>query len=146
MASTTVKWDNATTNSSYASDGVAALNSWGNSATPIGFQAVSSGANLRIANGNFGSTGFDGITRDTAGSSPPACQSTGTWSTTVVVWWNGYHADGYSSAKRRSVMAHEVGHALGLAHTRAATCANVTLLQPDTSTRYDACRIVAPNA
>jgi hypothetical protein len=64
------------------------------------------------------------------------------------VFLNTFYAGGYASAKRESVIVHEVGHWLGLAHVGDATtaCANVAVMHPTTDRRWDACQVNAPKA
>ncbi|MCW3817810.1 M10 family metallopeptidase domain-containing protein [Micromonospora sp. DR5-3] len=140
-----LKWKDSTTTSGYASVATASANAWTNTSTPVSLTKVTSGANITIANGNFGNSGYDGITLD-GNQNNPSCGSSGLWSIGLVTWWNSYYTDGYSSAKRQSVMVHELGHALGLAHSSAGSCTNVPIMQPDTYTRYDVCRLTTPRA
>lgn len=144
MSSSSIRWKNATTNSAYSSVAINALNSWGKS-TVVSFTGVSSGANLTATNGNFGNVGFDGVMKGASGSDMPICNN-GAWGETAFAWLNTYYTDSYPSAKKQSVMAHEVGHALGLAHvgTGITACSYVTLMNPQTPARYDRCGRVTP--
>lgn len=139
-----LKWKDYTSGG-YVTVAAASVTSWNNTGTPIQISKVTTGANMGIENGNFGNTGFDGITRDALGNSPPACNGSGTWAGAPFTWWNTYYTDSYSQPKRQSVMVHELGHALGLAHNQASTCANMPIMKLDTATRYDTCGLINPN-
>lgn len=138
MKNRTILWKNATTNRDYYVAAVDAMNSWGNN-TKLGFQRVDSGANLTVANGNFGDSGFDGIMKSTT-SAIPGC-SRDHWTSTAFAWLNTHHTKTYSYAKRRSVFTHEVGHALGLAHNERGRCSTLAVMHPSTYTRFDVCGI-----
>jgi hypothetical protein len=60
--------------------------------------------------------------------------------------WNKYYADSYTTTKRKSVWTHELGHAWGLAHWNKSACADVTIMQYDTYTRYDVCGKSTPQS
>jgi hypothetical protein len=149
-----LKWQDVTSRSSYASAATSSIGAWNSSSTQIGFTKVTSRANLRIADGNFGSTGFDGILLDASGVNPSTdnpirkCRN-GFWTETNTAWFNRLYTDNYSSGKKLSVGIHEVGHALGLAHRPRPTgpCSDVSVMHNDTQRRYDVCgvNIVTPD-
>jgi len=139
-----LKWKDYTS-AGYGTVAASSVSSWNNAATPITITKVTSGANIGVAEGNFGNTGLDGITQDALGNSPPACNGSGTWAGGVFVWWNSYYTDSYVTAKRESVMVHELGHALGLAHNTAGTCGNMPIMKSDIATRYGTCGLTNPN-
>ncbi|WP_157630700.1 hypothetical protein [Kribbella catacumbae] len=126
-----LKWKDSTTRSSYAVPGANATAAWHATPTAIVLTQVSSGANISVADGNFGPTTFDGVTFKT-------CQN-GYNTTGAVSWWNRQYTDGYASVVRKSLMVHEVGHALGLGDVDANSCVNVPIMQEDTATRWTAC-------
>ena len=112
-----LKWKDATSGSSWATPGQNAISLWDATSSPLALTKVTTGANIAVADGNFGNLGFDGIILDTSQRDPTVYScSGGTWDTTIVTWWNRYYADSYTSTKRKSVMVHELGHAFGLAH------------------------------
>lgn len=139
MKYSTIKWKDATTNTGYYVAAVDAMNSWGNN-TKVGFQKVSSGANLTVANGNFGNTGFDGIMKSATSNLPPGCAS-GNWTSTAFAWLNSNYTNAYSAAKKRSVFVHEVGHALGLAHNNTSACSSMAVMHRSTADRFVRCGI-----
>lgn len=143
---TSLKWLDVTTGT-YTTPAQNAISAWDATATPISFTKVTVNDHLKVGNGNFGNTGYDGITLDPLGRNPTVywCGG-GTWDGEIVTWWNTFYADGYSATKRKSVMVHEIGHALGLAHRSVSLCTEVSIMQPDTRTRYDICGKSTPQA
>jgi len=142
-----LKWGDYTTTTGY---GTAATNStaaWTNTPTVVVFTKSSTGDNVRVTDGNFGNTGYDGITLNLEEQNPVtnSCSS-GYWTETLVTWWNTYYTDSYGSSERQDVMVHELGHALGLAHTSGTTCSNTPIMQPDTATRWGSCGLTTPQS
>ncbi|MFE9748148.1 matrixin family metalloprotease [Saccharothrix saharensis] len=120
---------------------------WHDTPTPVILTQVTSGANIAIADGNFGNVTFDGATRSGVDQTQaPSCASTGYWATGVVTWWNRYFTDDYSGQKKLSVMVHELGHALGLGHESHSSCSSVNIMETGTYQRYDVCGKYAPQA
>ncbi|MET7619277.1 matrixin family metalloprotease [Streptomyces sp. NPDC005408] len=143
----TLKWQDATSTSAYASAAQNAVTAWNSTSTQFNLNKVTSGANIRVANGNFGATWngyqFVGVTLDTSQGSGLDC-SGGTWDTTMVTWWNDYYTKSYGATKRQAIMVHELGHALGLAHTNGSSCSNVAVMDTDIDYWADACSFWKP--
>jgi hypothetical protein len=66
----------------------------------------------------------------------------------MTVTLNTFYTNGYTSLKRRSVMVHEMGHALGLGDVvfSASNCPAMPVMQNNTHDRYDICLIAAPKS
>ncbi|MGN9806122.1 matrixin family metalloprotease [Micromonospora sp. L32] len=145
----TLKWQPAITDSSYSAPATNAINAWNSVSTQFNFTQVTSGANVRVADGNFGTEWqglrFAGIILDTSQQNPVlhSC-SGGTWDTTIVAWWNKSYTNSYSALKRQAVMVHELGHALGLAHSNGANCSDGRIMATDVVVLYDSCGYWTP--
>ncbi|MGW2620629.1 hypothetical protein [Streptomyces sp. NPDC001500] len=131
-----LKWSNATTRYEYSNPAQVAIESWNSTSTQFNFANVNTGANLRVADGNFGDTGYDGVTYSTC--------SGGYHQTTVVSWWNRYVTDGYSGPARKSVMVHEIGHALGLSDLHEGSSCSTRTIMYFSSARYEPCGLIDP--
>jgi hypothetical protein len=83
---------------------------------------------------DYGSTGADGTTRQVC--------SNGRYSS-FGSYWNTYYTSSYGSNARRSVMNHELGHALGLKHAGSSTCSGQPIMYPYSS-RYATCGHISP--
>ncbi|NIL59952.1 matrixin family metalloprotease [Salinispora arenicola] len=147
-----LKWQPALNNTSaYLNPAQWSIKVWNQVSAPVYFTQVTSGANLRIADGNFGNLPFDGVLLDASGVDPVGddplnkCNN-GFWSETNTTWWNTYYTDGASGQKKQSIMVHEIGHALGLAHRQTSSCSTSSIMEPVTYRRYDVCGHATPQA
>lgn len=88
-----------------------ARSSWNSAQSKISLTTSSSAnAQVQVAYPNRGNTGLDGLTTCSYG-----CIGAN-FAGQVFVEANGYYTDGYDSNGRQQVLAHELGHAIGLAH------------------------------
>ena len=110
--------------------------SWG-AATRFDWNYVDSvyAANVVIA--NYGNTGWDGLEEG------GGCNGT---NNPPIIRANRYDQDSYGANKKRSVIAHEFGHALGLAHSGGpnSACGTMHLMNPATYDRFTRCGVYTP--
>lgn len=61
-------------------------------------------------------------------------------------YWNNYYTASESAVERRSVMTHELGHALGLADWGGPhdVCTTVPVMNGYTQHRYEDCNVYIP--
>lgn len=127
--------------SGYSSLVTAAANDWTNTPTPFqySFDYNVNTAEVVAAASNFGNTGKDGITYYSV------CYSGryGSGGYQNTSYWNTYYTGGYSTNARIQVMVHELGHALGLAHSGSSTCSGQPIMYYS-SNRYFVCGHIGP--
>ncbi|MFE9381003.1 matrixin family metalloprotease [Streptomyces sp. NPDC006855] len=147
----TLKWSNVTSSYAYSNPAQFAVEAWNSTSTQFNFTQVNSGANLRVADGNFGSNNIDGVLLDASGvdtksDNPLLKCRNGYWAETNTAWLNRYYADSYSGAKKKSVLVHEIGHALGLGHRDTTSCWTTSIMDTTTQHRYDTCGLTEPTS
>ena len=112
----------------------AAAGRWNLSARAVHIHSMPAAA-WTVTAANLGPTGHYG---DTAWT----CAKGGF--TRVVSIYNTYYTDGFTSEQRVSVMAHEIGHALGLAHASSATGCPVAIMVANFSATWGRCHEAWP--
>src|SRR2546430_8498850 len=117
----------------YAVSTERAVQDWNRAGTAIQLHADPAAAFVIQAR-NFGSTGYDGITE-------LSCDGSGRF-VRVTSSYNTYYTDAYGPQARESLIAHEIGHALGLAHSGSLPCP--APLMYGSSDRYARCGDVGP--
>jgi len=111
-----LKWKDDTGAISYGNGALAGATSWSSATTHITLTEVTSGANIDVRLGQFGTNTESGQTN------PSPVDSSGHWMTTVVWYFNTDNLSGSTPTQRKQVAVHEFGHALGLAHTNRNQC------------------------
>lgn len=127
---TTGVWNTATGN---------AVASWNNTGTRVNLQQVADpAAPIYIDNARyFGQTGWVGQT--TLRPNPQANPYT-----RAIIYTNRTYMDGYVRDKRQSVIAHELGHGLGLDHPWWWQREQCVLMAQGAEWVYDHCGIIGP--
>ena len=64
--------------------------------------------------------------------------------TSVVTYYNRYYTDGFTFEQRVSLMTHEMGHALGLAHTAITVGCPVSIMVANFSQTWGRCQEAWP--
>lgn len=116
----------------YATAASGAISSW-NTATGINFYRSSS-PTVSLNAVNFGNTGYDGITH---------YWCYGANYLVANAYFNTYYTSGYGPYGKRQVMAHELGHTLGLWEAQGNSCTGLPLMYPN-SARYYTCGVYTP--
>jgi matrixin len=135
-----LKWKNSTTRTGYSDPAIAATGAWTGTPTPIVLTSVSSGANITVSDGVFTDPDLWGITQYGAQTN---CGG-GYYSYGPVSWFNRTALDSKSQNARRSVMVHELGHALGLGHTSIADCTSI--MSTYVNTFWLSCGMLSPGS
>lgn len=129
--SSNVKIQSATVPSGYGTPFANAMNDWGGN-TDVNLVSWSGGDyNIRVSWVTFGNVQWSGIA---AGSSSCAA---GTYNQRGQIQINRHYTDGYTSNMKRSVITHEIGHYLGVAHSGSSStaCSSVVIMHPHDSKR-----------
>jgi predicted Zn-dependent protease len=139
-----LKWEDRTASTQYSNAAASAIQAWNSASTQFNMAKVSSGANIRVANGNLGAVFMGsellGVTLNTSMKDPTlSCKGNDQrWDTTIVTWLNTYYMDSATTNKRKAIYVHEIGHALGLAHTKDKGC-DVSIMDINIDAKYDDC-------
>jgi hypothetical protein len=106
-----------------------AVNAWNGSPANVLLTQDHAGA-LTINEASHNNVSWDGITY---------YAWSGSYFSYAHIYVNYYYTSGYPAGATQGVIAHELGHALGLAHTNGCV-----LMTPDTSERWFTCHIDTP--
>ena len=106
-ASSTAKYANNTP-SSYNTAVSSAASAW-TSATDINWVTGSSGVVAYVVAGNYGASGYEGLTTW-------ICNWAGTYQN-LNIQLNRHYMDSHNAARKKAIVMHEFGHALGLNHS-----------------------------
>lgn len=131
-----LRWQDDTTRVGYATPAQEAVTAWNSTSTQFNLAKVTSKANIDVTDGNAGNTGYDGLTTwDCSG---------GYFTATVHSMVNRYYADDYSGDARKSVLVHELGHALSLSDLQSpSSCSSMSIMYYS-SDRYFDCNLSVP--
>ncbi|MGW4461447.1 matrixin family metalloprotease [Micromonospora sp. NPDC004704] len=145
MPSTTTTWQDLTGGGAYGSAAYSAIAAWQNTSTPNSFHIVGSNGQMLLKQENWGSFTWSGRTDGSVGA--PYCNSSmGTWANLpLTLWLNRRYTDAYPAGKKQTVWVHEIGHALGIAHTGNNVCAGMPIMFQGTDEKWN-CGLNTPQA
>ena len=102
----------------------AAADVWSSALTGVGLTRVyvTADRDLTATAGNYGSTGWTGLTSIPGRTAGPGCNSSDYWiSKEMAIYLNTNYVSSYASAEVKGVAAHEFGHSFGLDHSYSLT-------------------------
>lgn len=120
-SSADIRFENTGATSTWSSASNAGIGAWNAAAVPINFGYALTGYNFKIYGGSYGNVGWSGYTSPTGHRGTNATCTNGRWAVGgIAVYLNSTTTTTYSAFRRKSVVAHELGHVLGLAHNNAS--------------------------
>ncbi|GAA3560720.1 hypothetical protein [Kribbella ginsengisoli] len=120
-----LKWQDLTTRTTYSNAAANAIAAWNATPTNVYFTKVTSGTNVKLTDANLGTNGPIVVTNKTC--------SNGFNATATDSTLNRAYNDGYSSTKKKAYFVFQIGYALGLAPTSAASCPNIEMMYMPTA-------------
>jgi hypothetical protein len=136
QASSTILWKNISLTTTDLADAKLAMANWNDAPVNMFLDETTSGEGIQYRSTSVSGTSADGWTSYYCSGGPNFTQAS-------EVYVNDYYTNSYSNEKRQNVIAHEIGHAIGLDHSGTSTNALKTLMYY-TSGRYDNYKIFVP--
>lgn len=115
---------------------------WNNAPVNMFLDQTTSGEEILLTKSNLGNNGINAIT---SWPGNDRCnESTGYMNTPATITMNSYYMDGFSKQKKQNTIAHEVGHAIGLAHSDTTGTNDEKTLMYSTDANYNTYKIFVP--